>query len=462
MRLVAVSVVKNEADIIEAFVRHTAAWVDLHLLLDDDSTDGTREILQALQADGIALKIFGDQVTGHIQQARSNLLTRQAAEIHKADWILPLDADEFVDGPGRAQLEQALSANGSLLASSLPLHDYCITTADAGAELNPVIRIRHRRPAASATRKIFIPRALAMDPSLIAGKGSHALYRGKSAQPSVPLPAGWALGHFALRSPEHQLLRVARAELQKLSRGQAAAGLDVHYRLGYQLLCEDPEQFFATLEQSPALMQEMPLNYRGGSLRHSPRTNWYRVARAMFPYLEQLARSHGTLADQTGFDPASPNSTDLQIHELNAKKIPMLGHAEPRANFSGFDVVGGWGRAEGPVPEAFLPVFHWGLAPCTELEINHQEPGGDTLLTADCLTYCADQILDVELNGSSLTRLVFKQINHCEHLRIPLTLRSGPNRITFRYAQNLVTDHDSRPLGVIFLSLKIITTPASA
>jgi hypothetical protein len=42
MRLVAVSVVKNEADIIEAFVRHTRAWVDHHLIFDHDSTDGTR------------------------------------------------------------------------------------------------------------------------------------------------------------------------------------------------------------------------------------------------------------------------------------------------------------------------------------------------------------------------------------------------------------------------------------
>ena len=43
MRLVAVSIVKNEADIIEAFVRHTLAWVDHHLVFDHDSTDGTRE-----------------------------------------------------------------------------------------------------------------------------------------------------------------------------------------------------------------------------------------------------------------------------------------------------------------------------------------------------------------------------------------------------------------------------------
>ena len=79
MRLVAVSIVKNEADIIEAFVRHTHAWVDHHLVFDHDSTDGTREILQALRAEGLPLELFTDDAIGKLQQYRSNHLSRLAA-----------------------------------------------------------------------------------------------------------------------------------------------------------------------------------------------------------------------------------------------------------------------------------------------------------------------------------------------------------------------------------------------
>src|SRR5882724_5337441 len=110
MRLVAVSIVKNEADIIEPFVRHTLAWVDHHLVFDHDSTDGTREILGALQREGLPVTLYTDDALGNLQQARSNFLTRLAAQQYSADWIMPLDADEILAGPGgRATLERILA-----------------------------------------------------------------------------------------------------------------------------------------------------------------------------------------------------------------------------------------------------------------------------------------------------------------------------------------------------------------
>ena len=164
MRLVAVSIVKNEADIIEAFVRHTRAWVDHHLVFDHDSTDGTREILGALQREGLRLTLYTDAALGNLQQARSNFLTRLAAQSFAADWVLPLDADEILTGPGRAALEQILTTTEPDQPVSLPLLDYCPTTDDDTAVNNPVLRLRHCRAQPSSTRKIFIPARLALDP----------------------------------------------------------------------------------------------------------------------------------------------------------------------------------------------------------------------------------------------------------------------------------------------------------
>ena len=457
MRLIAVSVVKNEADIIEAFVRHAAAWVDLHLVLDDDSTDGTRAILLSLQAEGMPLRVFGDDIIGHIQQARSNRLTHIAAEDHSADWIIPLDADEFITGGDRSQLEVALAIHRGQTAVTLPLHDYCVTTADDHTEPNPVLRTRYRRSAPSVTRKILIPRAAALDPELTAGKGSHALYRDGTPQASAQLPAPWCLAHFALRSPQHQLLRVVRAELQRLSRGQAGAGLDVHYRLGYQLLSENPDWFFDTLKQEPTAFVEAPLRYLGGPLKYTPKTDWSRVARALFPYLEQLARSHGRLADQTGFDVAKANPDTLQIRELVDESPPEfhpLKHKEKR--FANFTPLSGWCQQEGPVPEAFLPHFHWGMAPATELSIECLAGTAEAFLTAECLTYSDGQSIEIFCNDQPVGRLDFPHINQREHLKIRLPLLQGTNRVVLRYQTALVTDHDSRALAVIFISLRVI------
>ncbi|MBQ1762801.1 MAG: glycosyltransferase family 2 protein, partial [Aquincola sp.] len=53
----ALGMVKNEADIVEAFVRHNLHFVDLMVLLDNGSTDGTRDILEALQKEGLPLLV---------------------------------------------------------------------------------------------------------------------------------------------------------------------------------------------------------------------------------------------------------------------------------------------------------------------------------------------------------------------------------------------------------------------
>jgi hypothetical protein len=461
MRLVAVSIVKNEADIIEPFVRHTLAWVDHHLVFDHDSTDGTREILAALQREGLPVTLFRDDAPGHLQQARSNHLTRLAAQAHDADWVLPLDADEILTGPDRPALESFLAASGGSRPVSLPLLDYCPTTADDVAVINPVLRLLHCQAKPSRTRKIFLPRSLAQDPGLVTGKGSHALYREAEPLPDQPLPDTFVLAHFALRSPQHQLLRVVRAELQRQSRGQAAAGLDVHYRLGYQLLATNPGLFFATVCQPPAALRRQPANYRGGPLRHTATEDWFRVARALLPYLEQLATSHGRLADHAGFDIAAPGGLGAPITELLPADVPALRETGSPEAFSGFAATAGWGRTEGPVPEAFLPPFHWGYAPATHLAID--APGTPSVrLLAEVLTYSENQTIAVELNGTPVGQLAFPRTNQRELLDLPLTLQAGRNELVLRYTQSLVTAHDPRQLAAIYLSLRIVAAEIPA
>ncbi len=95
-RIAIVSMVKNEADIIESFVRYAAYLADIVLVADHSSSDGTREILEALQKEGLSLHIQTITEPGHIQAEVINCLYHQAVRQYKADLVVPLDADEFL------------------------------------------------------------------------------------------------------------------------------------------------------------------------------------------------------------------------------------------------------------------------------------------------------------------------------------------------------------------------------
>jgi hypothetical protein len=461
MRLVAVSVVKNEADIIEPFVRHTLAWADAHLIFDHASTDGTREILAALQREGLPLRLFTDDALGHLQHLRATFLQRLAVRELGADWVLLLDADEILTGPDRAALETALAATPPETAASLPMVNYLPTTDDPADEPNPVLRLRHCQTTPPHAWKLFVPASLAAREDVTVGKGSHALFRGEERLPDHRLPDAFFLGHLALRSPQHQILRVVHAELQKLSRGRANFGLDVHYRLGFQLLASNPDLFFSTIHQPAASLRLQPLAYRGTPLRLTAATEWNRVARALLPYLEKLAVSHGQFVDRAGEDHgtgAAPANATPAIRELTPVDLPPPLPTDTHEAFAGFSPGEGWCAQEGPYPEAYLPRFHWSLAPATQLTLDATLPR-DVLLLADALTYSDDQTLTLALNDTPVHRHRFGGINQLERLAVPLTLTPGPNRLTLHFTQGLVSAHDPRRLAAIFLSLRLVPQP---
>jgi hypothetical protein len=108
VKLVQTLVVRDESDIVGAQIDyHLNAGVDLVVATDHDSRDGTREILEAYERQGV-LRLFHEQ--GEMRESvwRSRM-ARLAATEHGADWIINTDADEFWM-PRRGTLKEALAA----------------------------------------------------------------------------------------------------------------------------------------------------------------------------------------------------------------------------------------------------------------------------------------------------------------------------------------------------------------
>lgn len=82
MRIVAVSRILDEADIIEAFLRHTATFVDHHVVLDNGSRDGTLEIMKNLHNEGLNLSIYSTNSICFSERNLNNWLFNEALDNH--------------------------------------------------------------------------------------------------------------------------------------------------------------------------------------------------------------------------------------------------------------------------------------------------------------------------------------------------------------------------------------------
>ena len=90
----AITMVKNEADIIDRSVQHLLKQgVDHVLVADNLSTDATPDILTRLSRDH-PVHVAHDRDPAHYQSWKMGLLA-QAARRSGADWIVPFDADEL-------------------------------------------------------------------------------------------------------------------------------------------------------------------------------------------------------------------------------------------------------------------------------------------------------------------------------------------------------------------------------
>lgn len=94
-----ISMVKNEADIIDSLVRHMLDQdIDRILVVDNGSTDGTYEMLRELSKE-LPIFVGRDREPGYYQAHKMTALASRARRAG-AEWVVPFDADEFWFAPG--------------------------------------------------------------------------------------------------------------------------------------------------------------------------------------------------------------------------------------------------------------------------------------------------------------------------------------------------------------------------
>ena len=148
MNAIALARACNDADIVEAFVRHHAALVDLLVVVDEGSRDGTRAILEALRHEGLPLVIVDDPAIGGAPEARLTKAYRMVAPVLDPELVWLLEIGQFVRGE-RTDVETEL-ANLPVGACAVLRHAIHVPDAATAARAtlaDPLAMIADRRAA---------------------------------------------------------------------------------------------------------------------------------------------------------------------------------------------------------------------------------------------------------------------------------------------------------------------------
>lgn len=118
--------VKNECDIIELFIKINSKYFDHFFILDHFSTDGTAKIIKQLINLGypVTYKRLSDEI--YNQASITTAEVRRVALLHQYDYIMAIDADEFIYSESREIFKEVLvSSVNSDGIGSIPWVTYC-------------------------------------------------------------------------------------------------------------------------------------------------------------------------------------------------------------------------------------------------------------------------------------------------------------------------------------------------
>jgi SAM-dependent methyltransferase len=202
-----ISMVKNEQDIIEPFVRHNLHFLDWLIILDNNSQDDTRDIIAALAYELGRVIVADVPEAGYSQSERMTALLQAAQSAFFADYVLPLDADEFLLADDIDTFINDLAAIGSPGIGLMAWKTFVLTPEALAAD--PPDPPRSICNARREENPQYYKAVLRLDggvyPDLVIEQGNHSV-TDRSGRPlsRILLPAV-SLAHFPVRSQQQYI-----------------------------------------------------------------------------------------------------------------------------------------------------------------------------------------------------------------------------------------------------------------
>ncbi len=292
-RVAAITMVKNEADIIESFARHILCLADVLLVADHMSTDATPEILTSLQEEGLALRWERYRQPGYHQAEVMTGLLWKAIREEQADIILALDADEFpVAEQGGPWLREYLQGLDREQVYQLPWVCYRLSQPEFGQDRFLLSRPMLRKSEAEPLGKVLLGAGAVQAWQLSLSQGNHVAKTPEQTGtvfgvPAMPVAQGVHLAHFPKRSQAQQISKTLCMWLSNLSSFTDYTSYTISYREAFRAITEGrplPEEDLSDMREVrlAAYADECSLRY---------------TEREVLPYANALRQAEQIAAD---------------------------------------------------------------------------------------------------------------------------------------------------------------------
>ena len=317
-RVAMIAMVKDEEDIIyQNLLWHFAIGIRQFVILDNLSTDGTRaeidRFARLCEPMGARLLVLDDREVGYYQSRKMTAAANLAQNYFGAEWVFPLDADEFLmvektpllDTLANAErvLQRTMSIprNSPLFLAAINIltRNHVCSTIDDPDEPD----IFRRMTRCERKNKSGAKTAILWNGDLVIGQGNHNASIARAQLPSV---AGAQLGlhirHFPVRSFEH-FVRKSENGGKAYESAPDLATIGSHWRKWYAILLKEGKEglrgiYEETFLKSPAetRFDPMPrLVVKNNDVVIEPVVDKSRHAPISIPILGQHAISLGGL-----------------------------------------------------------------------------------------------------------------------------------------------------------------------
>jgi hypothetical protein len=249
-RFAVVAVIRNEADMLESFARYHLQFAAGILLIDHRSTDASRTIVAALQAEGLPVELRGYDDLAFDQARFINAHAGEAVRRFRADWVLPLDLDELLAADDGGLPTAELVGMDRSRPVQLPWRTYVPTAVDTVAEPCPPRRIRHRLVRETVPfHKVAVPSRLLEDGRYQIAVGNHDLLDRRTGRPvAAAVAARTHLAHFPVRNPDQFSSKVLVGWLSTLAKGNRVPTEADHWKAGFDRVVGGVPLMYAELE----------------------------------------------------------------------------------------------------------------------------------------------------------------------------------------------------------------------